>query len=473
MNKSKYKSEILELQRQWDGGGSGPVEWLARTHEKIATLDRSGPVLNAVLEWNAEAEGIAAALAHERKRSGRRSPLHGIPVILKDNIGTGDGMHTSAGSLTLAGRFAPKDSFVAARLRAAGAVLCGKANMTELANFMTENMPNGYSSRGGQVRHAWRADGDPSGSSSGSAVAVAAGYVPLAIGTETCGSIISPSAAAGIVGLKPTVGWVSRSGIIPIAPSQDTAGPMARTVADCALAFEIMAGADGEDFATGLCTGRTVPGAECCKVYAGGLKGVRLGLWTLDDEDKPVGQQAFHDAVHMLESLGAEVVPFTPPKGAGEHMLTVLTHEFAPAMDAALRQDTGDVRTMAAIAEYNAAHAEECLKYGQSFVLASLNLPRPMLTTEYFAARQTAHIALANLKKSFAELSLDAVISTSGLVAFPVTGCPALTLPVGMDEAKGTPVPLTLNSLPFTEGKLLAIGAALEAALGLDIHPQY
>jgi amidase len=447
------------------------MAWLAETQKRIAAYDHAGPALNAVLEWNPEAGGIAAALEWEYSQKGRRSSLHGVPVLLKDNIGTADGMHTSAGTLALADRFAPRDSFVASRLWAAGAVLCGKSNMTELANFMTDSMPNGYSSRGGQVLHAWKEGSDPSGSSTGSAVAVAAGYVRLAIGTETCGSIISPAGEAGIVGLKPTVGWVSRSGILPIAPSQDTAGPMARTVADCALAFSILAGYDADDASTGLGAGRAVPGIDCCGVRPEGLKGIRLGLYPLDGEDKPIKQEAFFTAVKHLKSLGAEIIPYSPPAGSGRHMMAVLTHEFRMAMDAALRSDAGSMRTLAAIAAYNEAHAVECLKYGQTNILAALALPRPMLTAEYVEARRTAQDALLALEKSFGEMELDAVVSMSGLMAFPVTGCPALTLPVGIDC--GLPVPITLNGLPFSEGKLLAIGSALETAIGGDFRPPF
>ena len=468
MRRESY-SEILALQADLDKGGPGPVEWLAVTQRCIATLDSSGPSLNAVLEWNPEAECIAAALAREREVNGRRSPLHGIPVLLKDNIDTQDGMHTSAGSLALAGRFALKDAFVAARLRAAGAVLCGKANMTEFANFMADKMPNGYSSRGGQVISPWRADADPSGSSTGSAVAVAAGYVPLAIGTETCGSIISPSAAAGVVGLKPTVGWVSRAGVIPISPSQDVAGPIARCVADCALAFQWMAGFDPDDLSTGLCAGRAVPGLECLE--DGDLRGMRLGLWGLDEDDKPVQQPAFFKAVKALEALGAEVVPYSPPRGVGSAMITVLTHEFKPAMDAALRHDREGIRTLAGIAAFNAAHPEACLRFGQDQFEVSLAVQRPMLTREYVEARQKVRDGLVALRHGFEDLRLDAVVSKVGLMAFPVTGCPALTLPVGVDDETGLPVPLTLNGLPFSEGALLRIGAALERAVGIGRRP--
>jgi amidase len=465
------KSEILNKQQRCECGEGGALTWLGQTHRSITAMDQAGIRLNAVLEWNLEAEGIACALNHEYMKTGWRSPLHGIPILLKDNIDTGDCMHTSAGSLALAERYASQDAFIVSKLRAAGAVICGKTNMTEFANFMTDNMPNGYSSRGGQVKHVWKVDADPSGSSTGSAVAVAAGYVPLAIGTETCGSIISPAAAAGIVGLKPTVGWVSRKGIIPIAPSQDVAGPMARTVADCALAFEVIAGYDPADPATGLCIDRQLPKPEDFQKYSNGLKGVRIGVFMLDEEDKPVKYPAFHNALHVLESLGAELVPFSPPPGAGKHMGTVLLHEFRPAMDTALKDSKGPIHSLAGISTFNEAHAEECLRYGQTNITKALSLPKPMLTSEYFEARETAGSALRALQKSFSELALDAVVSLYGLMVFPVTGCPALTLPVGVDDEEGMPVPVVINGLPFTEGNILGIGMALETALNLSLQP--
>jgi amidase len=465
------KSEILNMQHKYECGESGALTWLGQTQHSIAAMDQTGIALNAVLEWNLEAEGIACALNHECMKTGWRSPLHGIPVLLKDNIDTGDCMHTSAGSLALAERYASQDASIVSKLRAAGAVICGKTNMTEFANFMTDNMPDGYSSRGGQVKNVWKADADPSGSSTGSAVAVAAGYVPLAIGTETCGSIISPAAAAGIVALKPTVGWVSRKGIIPIAPSQDVAGPMSRTVADCALAFSVIAGYDPADPVTGLCIGRPLPKAEDFQKYLNGLKGVRIGVFMLDEDDRPVKYPAFHNALHVLESLGAEIVPFSPPPGVGKHMGTVLLHEFRPAMDAALNNGTGSIHSLADIAAFNEAHAEECLRYGQTNIAKALSLPKPMLTSVYFEARETARSALQAVRKSFSELSLDAVVSLYGLMVFPVTGCPALTLPVGFDEEEGIPVPIVINGLPFTEGSILGIGMALETALNLCLHP--
>lgn len=448
-------------------------EQVARTMARVAALDQSGPHLNAVLEWNPEAEVIAAALDHERSVQGPRSPLHGVPVFLKDNIDTADGCHTSAGCLALADRYAVRDSFVATRLRAAGAVLCGKTNMTELANFMTDEMPNGYSSRGGQVQHAWRYGAEVSGSSTGSAVAVAAGYVSIAFGTETCGSIISPASAAGVVGLKPTVGWVSRRGILPISPSLDTVGPMARTVAECALAFSLVAGYDPEDPVTGLCRGHAVPGPECCLVTPGMLQGMRLGVHLLDDTNQPVLLPALHDALDRLSAMGAVLVPVMPPHDEDQDLYTLLYHEFRPAMDAALREGTGGVRSLQGIHDFNVAHAETCLRYGQTCIETALSLERPMLTPDYAAVRAEIRGTMRALEEMFTANRLDAVVSTQTLLAFSLTACPALTLPVGLDDAIGAPVPvpLVLLGLPFTESKLLAIAAALESDIGRTFLP--
>ena len=450
-------------------------EQVAKTMARVAALDQSGPHLNAVLEWNPEAEVIAAALDRERSVHGPRSALHGVPVFLKDNIDTADGCHTSAGCLALADRYAIRDSFVAARLRAAGAVLCGKTNMTELANFMTDEMPNGFSSRGGQVRHAWEAGAEAAGSSTGSAVAVAAGYVPVAFGTETCGSIISPASAAGVVGLKPTVGWVSRRGILPISPSLDTVGPMARTVVDCALAFSLIAGYDPEDPVTGLCKGLPVPGPECCVVTPGMLEGVRLGVHLLDDMNLPVLLPAFHFALDRLSAMGAVLVPVVPPHDEDQDLYTLLYHEFRPAMDAALHEGTGRVHSLQEIHDFNLAHAETCLRYGQTCIERALSLDRPMLTPDYAAVRAEIRGTMRALEEMFSANHLDAVVSTQSLLAFSLTACPALTMPVGLDESRGVPmpVPLILLGLPFTEAKLLAVAAALESDIGGEFLPPF
>ena len=241
---------VIELRRRMGAGALTARRIVEMCLKRIAALDKQGPAINAVIELNPDALAIAGSLDAERQARGPRGPLHGIPVMLKDNIDTADRMMTTAGSLALAGSVAPQDSFVAQKLREAGAVILGKTNLSEWANFRSSHSTSGWSSRGGQTRNPYALDRNPCGSSSGSAVAVAAGLCPLAVGTETDGSIVYPSQTNSIVGIKPTLGLISRAGIIPIAHSQDTAGPMARTVTGAAILLGALTGLDPRDPAT-------------------------------------------------------------------------------------------------------------------------------------------------------------------------------------------------------------------------------
>ena len=278
-------------------------DYLAR----IEAVDRGGPAINAMIELNPDAIAIAAALDRERREKGARGPLHGIPVVLKDNIDTADRMRTSAGSLALAEHIAKQDAFVVARLRAAGCVVLGKTNLSEWANFRGARSTSGWSARGGQTRNPYALDRNTSGSSSGSAAAMAASLAAIAVGTETDGSIVSPSSKCGLVGIKPTVGLVSRTGIIPIAHSQDTAGPMARCVADAAALLSAMIGVDPRDAATAGSRGRAR--ADYTKFLdPAGLKGARIGVareffGTNDRVDAVIGE-----ALAAMKDAGAVLV---------------------------------------------------------------------------------------------------------------------------------------------------------------------
>ena len=268
---------ISELQQEMASGALTARALTAAYLERIETLDQGGPRLNAVIEVNPDALDIAEALDAERQAKGPRGPLHGVPVMLKDNLDTADKMQTTAGSLALEGSIAAQDSTVAQKLRQAGAVILAKCNLSEWANFRSTHSTSGWSSRGGQTRNPYALDRNPCGSSSGSAAAVAANLCAAAIGTETDGSIICPSQTNGIVGLKPTLGLVSRAGIVPIAHSQDTAGPMARTVTDAAILLGALAGVDGRDPITGESKGRSH--AEYTPFLdPDGLRGARIGV---------------------------------------------------------------------------------------------------------------------------------------------------------------------------------------------------
>ena len=268
---------ILQIQEQFVSGELSARSLVEAYLERIERIDRSGPRLNSVIEINPQALSIADSLDEERREGSLRGPLHGVPILIKDNIATADQMTTTAGSLALEGSIAARDAFLVARLRQAGAILLGKTNLSEWANFRSSRSSSGWSSRGGQTRNPYALDRNPCGSSSGSGVAVAANLCAAALGTETDGSVVCPAHANGIVGLKPTLGLLSRSGIIPIAHSQDTAGPMARSVADVAVLLGVLAGEDQHDPATELGRGKGLANYTTCLDPAG-LRGARIGV---------------------------------------------------------------------------------------------------------------------------------------------------------------------------------------------------
>ncbi|MGH9365138.1 MAG: amidase family protein, partial [Thermoanaerobaculia bacterium] len=270
------EATIADLQKRMRSGELTARSLVEKYVSRIGSMDQRGPTLRAVLEINPDALAAAEGLDAERKAGKMRGPLHGIPVLIKDNIGTADRMTTTAGSLALEGSIPPADAFVAKKLREAGAILLGKTNLSEWANFRSTHSSSGWSGRGGQCRNPYALDRNPSGSSSGSGVAAAANYCPVAVGTETDGSIVSPSNNCSLVGIKPTLGLVSRSGIIPIAHSQDTAGPMTRTVEDAAILLSALAGVDPADTATRESAGKTQP--DYTKFLdPNGAKGARIG----------------------------------------------------------------------------------------------------------------------------------------------------------------------------------------------------
>lgn len=465
--KKEHKSPVTKRGKALRNGKTTAVRMLMKTYGRIAAIDREGPALNAVLEMNPQAEGIARVRDAELRAGIDRGPLHGIPVLVKDNIDTGDMMHTSAGSLALAGRYAPRDAFIAHRLREAGAVLVGKTNMTEFANFMADVMPSGYSSRGGQVKHPW-GDFDPSGSSTGSAVAVAAGYVPVAIGTETFGSIISPASECGVVGVKPTVGLVSRSGILPISISQDTAGPMGRSVLDCAMALDAIAGPDANDPYT--LHGKPTGGYARAVEYAPArLDGIRLGLDNRLHDGGAVENDAFLGALEQIKALGAEIVAVKQPEYPGELVWQTMRNEFRICMDHALRGSSGCPLTLAEIVAYNIRHGDTCLRYGQDVLEACLREGTGVENPAYLQARAGIRKTfVAELKRLHRKNGVAAVITPSCSL-YAVAGYPSVTLPVGL--ADGKPQPLVLSGPAFSEAVLLRVARALERAVGFGALP--
>lgn len=465
---------INEIQTWLDQGEVTSAQLVLLYLERIARYDRSGPHINSVLEVNPDAYQIALAMDQERRLRGPRGPLHGVPVVIKDNIATADKMHTSAGSLAMRDVYAPGDSWVAERLRGAGAVILGKTNLTEWANFMTDHMPNGYSSRGGQVLNPYGPGTfDTGGSSAGSGASVAAGLATFAIGTETSGSILSPSSQNSLVGIKPTVGLISRFGIVPISHSQDTAGPMCRTVLDAAVALGALTGIDPRDPATGASEG--VYGVDYTMgLSEDGLAGVRLGLprRVFFDDLSDWQKKLMEDAVEDLTRLGATVVDPADIETAddlsrGRQDYAVLVYEFKSSLNAYLNWlgDKSPVASLSDVIAFNEANQEECLKYGQTWMLAAEETSGTLTEPEYVAAR-TRDLRLAadeGIDRVMAEHRLDVLLFPAnygaGVAAKP--GYPSITVPTGYSP-EGEPMGLTFTAKAFEEAKLIRLAYAYE-----------
>jgi amidase len=462
---------------------------------RIDRIDRHGPCLNAIIELNPHALAIADALDAERRASGPRGPLHGIPILLKDNIDTADRMGTTAGSLALAGSPAEKDATVARRLRQAGAVILGKTNLSEWANFRSSRSTSGWSSRGGQTRNPYALDRNPCGSSSGSAVAVAADLCAAAVGTETDGSIICPAQANGIVGVKPTVGRVSRAGIIPIAHSQDTAGPMARTVADAAALLGVLAGADPGDPAT---SGREA-GADCdytAFLDPDGLRGARIGVArNFTGADSRV-DAILEECVRVMADMGAAIVDpanVETPKQMEESELEVLLYEFKADLNAYLAgRPDAPVHSLAEIVAFNERHREAVMPYfGQEMLLLAEN--RGPLTDEaYRGALESCvrHGRAEGIDATLQRHSLDAIVAPSGGPAWltdyvlgdhftgcsssspaAVAGYPSITVPASF--ICGLPIGISFFAGAHAEPTLIRLAYAFEQATHIRRPPEF
>jgi amidase len=464
-------------------------QYLAR----IARIDKAGPRVNAVIELNPEALRLARELDRERRAGKLRGPLHGIPVLLKDNIATADRMSTSAGSLALAGSRAARDAFVAQRLRAAGAVILGKTNLSEWANMRSTQSISGWSGRGGLTRNPYALDRNCSGSSSGSAAAIAAGLATLAVGTETDGSIVSPASICGLVGIKPTLGLVSRAGIIPIAASQDTAGPMTRTVADAALLLAALAGVDPDDAVTAEGAGKATDYAQALRRDA--LRGKRLGIarnffGLNDDVDARIEQ-----ALAVLKAQGAELVDVQVPNTDkyGNAEIAVLLHEFKPGLADYLRRYAPDapVANMADVIAFNRRHAQRELRhFGQEHLEAS-EAKGGLDSKEYLEALATCrrYAREEGIDKVLHEYRLDALVAPTGGPAWltdfvngdhyggsfsspaAVAGYPHVTVPAGY--VHGLPVGLSFVAGAWSEAALIGMAYAYEQATLLRRAPTF
>ena len=388
---------------------------------RIEEIDRRGPTVNSVIETNPDALTIADALDRERKEKGARGPMHGIPVLIKDNIDTADRMKTSAGSLALADVVAPRDAFVVQRLRAAGAVILGKTNLSEWANFRSTHSVSGWSGRGGQTRNPYVLDRNPCGSSSGTGASIAANLAAVGIGTETDGSIICPSSANGLVGIKPTVGLVSRSGIVPISHTQDTAGPMARTVTDAAILLGTMAAVDPGDAATA--PSRSGSRSDYREfLQADGLRGARIGVSRNYFGFNAQVDGIMDDAVAAMKSAGATIVDpanLTTKGKFDDAEFDVLLYEFKADLNAYLARSNSPHKTLAALIEFNSLHRDREMPYFGQEIFEMAQKKGPLTSQGYRSA-------LAKCRRLSRTEGIDALVGKHRLDAFVApTGGPA------------------------------------------------
>ena len=457
---------------------------------RIEGVDRKGPALRAVIETNPDALAIADGLDRERKEGKLRGPLHGIPVLVKDNLDTADRMLTTAGSLALADAPRPaRDSFVVERLRAAGAVLLGKTNLSEWANFRGDRSTSGWSGRGGLTRNPYALDRNTSGSSSGSGAAVAASLCAVAIGTETDGSIVSPSSHGALVGLKPTIGLVSRAGIVPIAHTQDTAGPMARTVRDAALLLAAIEGVDPNDTATGAAD-RPQARDYLAGLDANALAGARLGV-VKNLLGKHVGvDRVIRPALDVLRARGATLVEVELTSEAYDAAeLEVLLFEFKADLGAYLARRGGPIADLAALAAFNEAHADRELNwFGQETVVAA-SKKGGLDDPAYRKALETCGAARRDIHGLVDKEGLDAIVAPTDSPAWTtdllngdhftlssstypaVAGTPHVTVPAGFYH--GLPVGLSFIGKAWSEPRLLALAHAFEQATKARMPPTF
>ena len=486
------ETTIGELGRQMAAGERTSVDITRLYLGRIEAVDRQGPTLRSIIETNPDALEIAEGLDRERAAGNVRGPLHGIPILLKDNIATADRTTTTAGSLALEGSIPKEDAFVAARLRQAGAVLLGKANLSEWANFRSSRSSSGWSARGGQCRNPYVLNRNPCGSSSGSGAAASANLCAAAVGTETDGSIICPASANGLVGIKPTVGLVSRSGIIPISAVQDTAGPMARTVACAVALLSGMTGRDPRDGSTAASPAPTDLTRHLGEAGASDLSGLRIGVGRQFFERDVRVDEVMEEAVVVLAGLGAEIVDPVeiPHRGeVGRHEYEAMLYEFKAGLNAYLADaflaegdDNAPVASLAEVIAFNEANAEREMPFFGQEILIEAEGKGPLTEDAYRTARDTANRLSREegLDAALSQHRLDAILGPSGGPAWvtdlvygdrfsvsssgpaAVAGYPSVTVPAG--HVQDLPVGASFFGAAWSEPTLIRIAWAFEQA---------
>ncbi len=472
------------LQQKMGSGQYTSVDITNKYLKRIGQLDKKGPKLNSVIELNPDALTIAASLDKERRQGKLRGPLHGIPVLIKDNIDTGDTMMTTAGSLALMGNKASQDAFIIKKLREAGAVLLGKTNLSEFANFRSERSTSGWSGRGGQTKCPYMLDRNPSGSSAGSGAAVAANLCAVAIGTETDGSVVSPASVNGIVGIKPTVGLWSRSGIIPISKTQDTAGPMARTVKDAAMLLSALTGVDSSDYATQQSQGKA-KNDYAQFLDENGLKGKKIGIEKSFLKGHEGVVALYKNAINLMKQRGAELIEIELVKSLEDPThaeFKVLQYEFKDGLNKYLSKSNAKVKSLSDVIVFNKQNEDKSMPYFKQETLESSEAVNGLDDKNYVDALEKS---LTGARKIIDDLikqyQLDAIAGTTNGLACCIdlangdydtgfsfstpaarAGYPHITVPMGF--VNELPIGLSFFGSPFTEAELISMAYCFEQA---------
>ncbi|HEV2827818.1 MAG TPA: amidase [Pyrinomonadaceae bacterium] len=486
---------ITELQSGLQSGKYTARSLVKKYLDRIDEVDKNGPTLNSVIELNPDAMSIAEALDRERKEKGTRGPLHGIPILIKDNIDTADRMMTTAGSLALVGSRPAQDAFVVKRLREAGAVILGKTNLSEWANFRSSHSSSGWSARGGQTRNAYELDRNPCGSSSGSGSAAAANLCAVAVGTETDGSVVCPSSANSLVGIKPTVGLVSRFGIIPISHSQDTAGPMARTVSDAAILLGALTGFDASDAMTKASGGRSLRNYTQF-LNKDGLRGTRLGVARKYFGFNDRVDKLLNERIEDIKKLGAVIVDPADIPTSGkfdDSELEVLLYEFKADLNSYLGRlgSSSLVHSLKEVIEFNNKNSDREMPYFGQDLFIKAQAKGPLSEKKYLQALAKNHLLSRAQGIDFImrKHRLDALIAPTGGPAWPtdwingdhftggyssasaVAGYPHITVPAGY--VFGLPVGISFFGGGWSESKLIKYAYAFEQATKARQAPRF
>ena len=486
---------ISDLQEGMKSGKFTAHSLVRKYLERVSDVDRGGPKINSVIELNPEAAAIAEVLDQERKQGRMRGPLHGVPILIKDNIDTADRMMTTAGSLALEGSHAARDSFVAKKLREAGAVILGKTNLSEWANFRSSHSSSGWSGRGGQTKNPYILDRNPCGSSSGSGAAAAAGLCAAAIGTETDGSVVCPSSANSLVGIKPTVGLVSRAGIIPISHSQDTAGPMARTVRDAAILLGALTGIDANDAVTKSSAGKSF--ADYTRFLdKDGLRGARLGVARKSFGFNDGVDKLLNGLIGELKKLGAVILDPADIPTSGkfdDSELEVLLFEFKADLNAYLRRlgSSARVHSLQEVIEFNDKNRDREMPFFGQDLFIKAQAKGPLTSKAYLAALAKNHLLTRTQGIDFVmkKNRLDALIAPTGGPSWPtdwingdhftggyssasaIAGYPHITVPAGY--VFGLPVGISFFGGAWSEPKLIKFAYAFEQATNARKAPRF